>query len=549
MVFTLILVALFVMTLALWERNGNVSHSGKIWFNVIATVLNLALGLNFLEAFKDMAKVLRWRVLANRPFTVREVDLILGGESLVKLSTLMWESWRKPVIVILCLSWIALNFLAQATIAMLSLNYSMDSGTDSKGIYTIDGTVKVARLDCYVAKGACATVPAVQMTTAHTYGELIRDQDPCQYTNDADIKNADQSCFYFQNNITGEYAYRYSEYNPSDPSLSYPYATNRNIRASSSQCYQYNIDWKNSPVVSGTDGDNDIRVFAFSNKTYSAHLPIPRSAGAYNGTTFVYNGTLAPQDAPFQSCGRRCVIIYALRLNSRGDGRLSNIYSCHVTVSEVFNATEDWHQLADGNAVLAGASIALTGRSTRPPKDVTHWQQYQLYNWGSSWNDYNPTPQTIGNKIAQFAIGSLGSMASINPKQQRPGTLPILGYSLNVQWGYVIALSVCIAVAHCLLVGVILWMARPVFVPDDSDLTTARLLHGLVGRLEGGGSLCDGKQLAATIQSLSDSKKGKIIYGIGQRHEGSEERVLGLRDGLRSKKDMEGKRFPEGPYA
>ena len=77
------------MTLALFEKNGNVSHDSKLWFNTIATVLSLALGLNFLKAFKAMAKVLRWRVLANRPFTIREADLILGSESLMKLGTLM----------------------------------------------------------------------------------------------------------------------------------------------------------------------------------------------------------------------------------------------------------------------------------------------------------------------------------------------------------------------------------------------------------------------------------------------------------------------------
>ena len=77
------------MTLVLFEKNGNVSHDSKLWFNTIATVLSLTLGLNFLEAFKAMAKVLRWRVLANRPFTIREADLILGSESLMKLGTLM----------------------------------------------------------------------------------------------------------------------------------------------------------------------------------------------------------------------------------------------------------------------------------------------------------------------------------------------------------------------------------------------------------------------------------------------------------------------------
>lgn len=58
-IYTIVLVALFIVTLVFFKDAGNVSHDTKICFNVITTILNLALGLNFLEAFKDIAKVLR----------------------------------------------------------------------------------------------------------------------------------------------------------------------------------------------------------------------------------------------------------------------------------------------------------------------------------------------------------------------------------------------------------------------------------------------------------------------------------------------------------
>ncbi|KAL9583595.1 MAG: hypothetical protein Q9203_005019, partial [Teloschistes exilis] len=92
-----------------YKNKETVPHTDKIVFNTIITVLSLALGLNFLEAFKDMAKVLRWRVLANRKFSVRETDLILGGESLMNLVTLMRESMKKPLTLTVCICWIALN--------------------------------------------------------------------------------------------------------------------------------------------------------------------------------------------------------------------------------------------------------------------------------------------------------------------------------------------------------------------------------------------------------------------------------------------------------
>lgn len=102
---TITLVVLVMATLKVYEKEGTVGMDAKTAFNVIITVLSLALGLNFLEAFKDMAKVLRWRVLAKTSFTVREADLILGGESLMKLLRLMWESPKKPMTLFVCALW------------------------------------------------------------------------------------------------------------------------------------------------------------------------------------------------------------------------------------------------------------------------------------------------------------------------------------------------------------------------------------------------------------------------------------------------------------
>lgn len=60
--------------------------------------------------------MLRWRVLANQSFSVRQTDLILGGESLMKLAELMketvWGSPKKPLIFLACLTWIAFNLVS-----------------------------------------------------------------------------------------------------------------------------------------------------------------------------------------------------------------------------------------------------------------------------------------------------------------------------------------------------------------------------------------------------------------------------------------------------
>ena len=53
-----------------------------------------------------MAKVARWRVLASSRYSIYEVDLIMGGESLMKLSKLMRESRKRPWIVLACGVWV-----------------------------------------------------------------------------------------------------------------------------------------------------------------------------------------------------------------------------------------------------------------------------------------------------------------------------------------------------------------------------------------------------------------------------------------------------------
>lgn len=48
LVFTVLLVAGTIVALTVYEREDTVSHKGKITFNAVITILNLALGLNFL---------------------------------------------------------------------------------------------------------------------------------------------------------------------------------------------------------------------------------------------------------------------------------------------------------------------------------------------------------------------------------------------------------------------------------------------------------------------------------------------------------------------
>ena len=50
----------------------------------------------------------------------------------------------------------------------------------------------------------------------------------------------------------------------------------------------------------------------------------------------------------------------------------------------------------------------------------------------------------VGAKIAEHAIVSLSEMLANNPTIQRPGSVPYLGSTLKLNWGYFVALMVVI---------------------------------------------------------------------------------------------------------
>ena len=152
--------------------------------------------------------------------------------------------------------------------------------------------------------------------------------------------------------------------------------------------------------------------------------------------------------------------------------------------------------------------------------------------------------------MSQFAIGSLAEMAAFNPPITIEGTIPTLGYHLNVEWNYSITLVACIAAAHTILVALMLRISRPIIVAGDSNMVVARLLQGLVGRLDGKASLLDGKELAKAIEKEGNAHDKQVVYGVrevaGEGHDSN--KVLEISSDVKVRKDLIGGRFPKGAY-
>jgi hypothetical protein len=506
---TITFLSLVIVTLKAYEGAGNISDRKKTGFNVIITILSLFLGLNFFEAFKDMAKVYRWRILTKIPFTLREFVLIIGGESLMNLMHLIRESWTKPVIVFACLAWIALNLLAQGSVALINLTYNVDGGTNSPGTISGPGTVLAPKLDSYYNFADDRPMfEEVPQSLAHSFGEAVTGRSCCDYNTTASILDYTRECYYFCRHDRQEYAFRYSEYSPRDTAQAYPYLTDRIITASPGACLEHDIT--NTERIDDPDGIKAVTKFEYFKSDYSFNITVTNAHLANDATTYVYQGFTIPQNATIYDCGDRCMVIYALRHG--GIRKEANrLFECNITISNVTSVSNPFlppeHHVPDDIARLAAASIALQGRYQNPFGDETkRWWQSQLYPRASKWETDGRSPREIGGLISEFAIGSLATMAHLNPLTDMPGTLPVLASRVKVTWWGVIALAVGIASTHALLVLMMLWVSTAVVVPDDNSLVIDMLLRSAAGRLDARGSFGGGGKIALAIQRGRETK-------------------------------------------
>ncbi|KAL9034354.1 MAG: hypothetical protein Q9214_007082, partial [Letrouitia sp. 1 TL-2023] len=452
---TVVVVLATLATVKIYQDKGFVDHGNKINFNVIITVLNIILALNFLVSLHQVDPHRYCLTTATGSFQEHGKDVEVEG-----------------------------------------LTYSWDGGTNSTGIVTSPGSVVVPKLDCYYDDGRCYTTPDAPTEAApflaHTYGETASSLFRCPYTTDEDIFQANQSCAYFTNTAKPEFAYRYLEFNPDDVAGVYPYLTKRLVKASPSECSQYET------FRSRDERDRyGLTLWHFNDGAENKTISIPLVNTALDSTTYIYNDTTIPQDSIDQACGPRCLYVYALRQQGpRRNNTLNTLFQCQINITNVTNIGDQVQVLADRNARLAAASIALTGRYTNLiSRDVKEWRQYQLYPFGyrlslffpsfllvhwliyssSFWETDTLSPTGVGSLIAQFAIGSLSVMASVNPPTEIPSPRsPTLGYHLSVHWDFFIAILAAISGVHFLLMYATVVLSRPVVVGDDSNLVSAR---------------------------------------------------------------------------
>ncbi|KAL6721495.1 hypothetical protein ACLMJK_000599 [Lecanora helva] len=532
---TVLFVFLIVVILQVWEYKGAVSTSQVTIFNLLSTILSIALGLNLSEAFKGLATILRWKILAQKRHSVRETDLILGSDSFRNVFTLARSSFAKAQFwtLSLCSSWILLFLCAQATVSLVSLTYAFNAGT-----YVTDGPVVAPDLSDYapVKPGAEPAPEGRRQGLAHSYGQLtFTSTEWCgNYTTIEDVLNSKVNYEYYCNRAPGhqEFAYRYLEWDPKDAQRTYPWMTDRVITTSSGPCRIYNETHNKLGPARKT--------YFYSNGTSNGTIEIPYSYENNGATTYIYRGWHEPAIAEQQRCGPRCLWMWAHRAWSKAEP--STFYECPITISNVSNTNDDpLKQVPDSMAYLAAASIAVDGKHD----STGNWTQWQFVPFATHWEIHHQSTDLVGANIAEFALGSLAFMASRNPKPiTMNGNLTHVGQKLDPHWQSAIPLLSAVVAAHFALFVAAVYTSRSVIIKDNTPLAVARLLRPLVDTVGNTGATMSGKELSAQISKTGQFQEG-VVYGP-KMLEGKEGYQLDLASDVRPLDQWYGGRHPDG---
>ncbi|KAI4159256.1 MAG: hypothetical protein LQ342_006717 [Letrouitia transgressa] len=275
---------------------------------------------------------------------------------------------------------ITLFLLAQTSIALVNLTYELNDGTDWNGTYLRNGSVNVPNLTCYFHSNGCPNEVFKEEITqgqAHSNGNVGSNVECGAYDTISDILQSRQNPDFFCRRVQAQFAYRFSEYNPSDNQSTYPHFTNRTITASAGTCFEYN----QTGFEPGTDANGfpGALRYTFSNGTYNDSISIPFASGGLKATTYIYRGINPPERATIQSCGPRCIWLWAFRFP--GTEQSPRFYQCPINISTVSNVTDVRQEVPDGIARTAAAAIALQGRWSNGTGHMS-WEQMQFYPFG-----------------------------------------------------------------------------------------------------------------------------------------------------------------------
>ena len=244
--------------------------------------------------------------------------------------------------------------------------------------------------------GDCRSWQITVDALAHAYGDTTDGGDSSEaydcgnFTDVSSIISSKHNFRYYcqRNTMIQKFGYRFNEYNPNDTQKIYPRFTDRVITAFSEECNEYS---QVGEPANATVGDPQTlnfisaKNYTYTNGLINGSILIPTSALGNDGTTYIYRDSKPPANATTFGYGDRGIRMWVYRNPGSETDRLSQFYEplpkfyeCPITVSTVTNVLNSAHNITDGIAREAAASIALQGqfKMSSDNPDFTQWQWY-----------------------------------------------------------------------------------------------------------------------------------------------------------------------------
>ena len=100
--------------------------------------------------------------------------------------------------------------------------------------------------------------------------------------------------------------------------------------------------------------------------------------------------------------------------------------------------------------------------------------------FSSAWEIHYKSLDYVGADMAEFALGSLATMAERNPMVVKNGAMPWLGSRVKPDWKTAKALCASIASLHLVLLGLAFYFTKDLHIPPDSGLAMAQVWRPLL---------------------------------------------------------------------
>ena len=532
---TLLLCGLLAACLAGFGRLLFVTLSQKHAFNALITLISIFLGNNLTSSLREFAQMLRWRLLAAKYRNLHEFELVLQCDSLRRVMELLWVARPRGRLLpnktqLLCAAWLSINMLLQVLVALLGLTYNIDTSYVPEQKF---GQISIAELSVIRdIWGAPNPSYYAQLGSANYYG--IQGQDynfvstpPPGQGSIPSYGPAGTPTIYANEKYT-HLTYFFQDQNIDNPDVTL--ISHRSITASAT-CISL-------PILSGGYGND-------TNITYLSPASGPTTLNAAH----VGPGAMTYISSLNSTCGPRCTSLFALQSANSIPSSIPHpsFFTCNSTLSPVAGIpsyvlptqSPSLYTMPDTQARIMAGAIGWTGFNYTPNTPY-EFVRYTLDSWWSP--DAPATAALVAERIMEFAIEGVAAIDYNGPRQNVSGWYPFPAQMVAVQWQWAGAILGVIPLVQLLALGCVVAWANRAVIKDTTALSTARLLRPVVERLEDGGCLLSGREIAGELGDV------RVVYGF---REGSAEDGIGVRH-IDLLEEREGRglqgRMPEGLY-